>query len=51
MDVEDRTKHGPKRRTGCDTTEGSRRSDAVMAAQEELVEDVHTLKQIVCVKG
>ncbi len=26
-------------------------SDAVMAAQEDLVEVVHTLKQIVCVKG
>ena len=25
--------------------------DAVMAAQEDLVEVVHTLKQIVCVKG
>ena len=25
--------------------------DAVMAAQEELVEIVHTLKQVVCVKG
>jgi tRNA-splicing ligase RtcB len=25
--------------------------DAVMAAQEDLVEAVHTLKQIVCVKG
>ena len=25
--------------------------DAVMAAQEDLVEIVHTLKQVVCVKG
>jgi len=25
--------------------------DAVMAAQDELVEVVHTLKQVVCVKG
>jgi len=25
--------------------------DAVMAAQSDLVEIVHTLKQIVCVKG
>jgi len=25
--------------------------DAVMAAQSELVETVHTLKQVVCVKG
>ena len=25
--------------------------DAVMAAQEDLVEVVHTLKQVVCVKG
>lgn len=25
--------------------------DAVMAAQSELVEIVHTLKQVVCVKG
>ena len=25
--------------------------DAVMAAQEELVEIVHTLSQVVCVKG
>lgn len=25
--------------------------DAVMAAQDELVEVVHTLKQVICVKG
>ena len=25
--------------------------DAVMAAQEDLVEIVHTLRQVVCVKG
>jgi tRNA-splicing ligase RtcB len=25
--------------------------DAVMAAQQDLVEIVHTLKQVVCVKG
>ena len=25
--------------------------DAVMAAQQDLVEVVHTLKQVVCVKG
>ena len=25
--------------------------DAVMAAQEDLVEIVHTLKQVLCVKG
>ena len=25
--------------------------DSVMAAQEELVEIVHTLKQVLCVKG
>jgi tRNA-splicing ligase RtcB len=35
-----------------DETPGSYKSiDAVMAAQTDLVEVVHTLRQIVCVKG
>jgi tRNA-splicing ligase RtcB len=35
-----------------DETPGAYKSiDAVMAAQEDLVEIVHTLKQIICVKG
>lgn len=34
-----------------ETPMASRDIDAVMAAQEDLVEVVHTLKQIVCVKG
>jgi hypothetical protein len=29
----------------------SLQTDAVMAAQHDLVEVVHTLKQVVCVKG
>ncbi len=35
-----------------DETPGAYKSiDAVMAAQTDLVEIVHTLKQVVCVKG
>jgi len=35
-----------------DETPGAYKNiDAVMAAQEDLVEVVHTLKQVVCVKG
>jgi len=35
-----------------DETLGAYRDiDAVMAAQDDLVEVVHTLKQVVCVKG
>jgi tRNA-splicing ligase RtcB len=35
-----------------DETPGAYKSiDAVMAAQEDLVEIVHTLRQVVCVKG
>lgn len=35
-----------------DETPGAYKSiDAVMAAQAELVDIVHTLKQVVCVKG
>jgi tRNA-splicing ligase RtcB len=35
-----------------DETTGAYKSiDAVMAAQQDLVEVVHTLRQVVCVKG
>ena len=35
-----------------DETPGAYKSiDAVMAAQADLVEIVHTLKQVVCIKG
>ncbi len=35
-----------------DETPGAYKAiDAVMAAQEDLVEVVHTLRQVVCVKG
>ncbi len=35
-----------------DETPGAyKQIDAVMAAQDDLVEVVHTLKQVVCVKG
>ena len=35
-----------------DETPGAYKSiDAVMKAQEDLVEIVHTLKQVICIKG
>ena len=34
-----------------DTPAAYKDIDKVMAAQEDLVEVVHTLKQVVCVKG
>ena len=54
-----RTMGGPRRRRGCrkdtgvidETPAAYKDIDAVMAAQSDLVEVVHTLKQVLCVKG